>query len=147
MLLSDSETKARNLEKTLRPVQACAHARDSDCVCHRGRSADRGAAERRWSESCVVRAARDLLRLNAGELDKSASMEKPPYKLSSVLHGHSADVRAVATFLDGTVVSVSRDKTARVWKPTGLVVHGDSPTGTRGAQNSSACSRIIFNTF
>ncbi|EGI63204.1 PREDICTED: phospholipase A-2-activating protein [Acromyrmex echinatior] len=46
-------------------------------------------------------------------------MDKPPYKLSSVLLGHSADVRAVATFLDGTVVSVSRDKTARVWKPTG----------------------------
>ncbi|KYM96719.1 PREDICTED: phospholipase A-2-activating protein [Cyphomyrmex costatus] len=46
-------------------------------------------------------------------------MDKPPYKLSSVLLGHSADVRAVATFLDGTIVSVSRDKTARVWKPTG----------------------------
>ncbi|KAL0132928.1 hypothetical protein PUN28_000573 [Cardiocondyla obscurior] len=46
-------------------------------------------------------------------------MAKPPYKLSSVLLGHTADVRAVATFLDGTVVSVSRDKTARVWKPTG----------------------------
>ncbi|XP_011697767.1 PREDICTED: phospholipase A-2-activating protein [Wasmannia auropunctata] len=46
-------------------------------------------------------------------------MDKPPYKLSSVLLGHSADVRAVTTFLDGTVVSVSRDKTARVWKPTG----------------------------
>jgi len=43
------------------------------------------------------------------------------YKLSSVLLGHTADVRAVATFADGTVVSVSRDKTARVWKPTGLV--------------------------
>ncbi|XP_032678332.1 phospholipase A-2-activating protein isoform X2 [Odontomachus brunneus] len=42
-----------------------------------------------------------------------------PYKLSSVLLGHTADVRAVATFTDGTVVSVSRDKTARVWKPTG----------------------------
>ncbi|XP_071580693.1 phospholipase A-2-activating protein [Temnothorax nylanderi] len=46
-------------------------------------------------------------------------MSKPPYKLSNVLLGHSADVRAVTTFLDGTVVSVSRDKTARVWKPTG----------------------------
>ncbi|XP_012224540.1 phospholipase A-2-activating protein [Linepithema humile] len=46
-------------------------------------------------------------------------MDKPPYKLSSVLLGHSADVRAVATFLDGTIVSVSRDKTTRVWKPSG----------------------------
>ncbi|XP_014481600.1 PREDICTED: phospholipase A-2-activating protein [Dinoponera quadriceps] len=43
----------------------------------------------------------------------------PPYKLSTVLLGHTADVRAVATFMDGTVVSVSRDKTARVWKPSG----------------------------
>lgn len=51
-----------------------------------------------------------------------ASMDKPPYKLSSVLLGHTADVRAVATFVDGTVVSASRDKTARVWKPTGLVL-------------------------
>ncbi|XP_011640345.1 phospholipase A-2-activating protein [Pogonomyrmex barbatus] len=46
-------------------------------------------------------------------------MDRPPYKLSSVLLGHTADVRAVAAFLDGTVVSASRDKTARVWKPTG----------------------------
>ncbi|XP_070162240.1 phospholipase A-2-activating protein isoform X2 [Polyergus mexicanus] len=46
-------------------------------------------------------------------------MDKQSYKLSSVLLGHTGDVRAVATFADGTVVSVSRDKTARVWKPTG----------------------------
>ncbi|XP_066598418.1 phospholipase A-2-activating protein [Prorops nasuta] len=46
-------------------------------------------------------------------------MAKTPYKLSAVLYGHSSDVRAVTNFEDGTIVSTSRDKTARVWKPTG----------------------------
>ncbi|KAI4481891.1 hypothetical protein M0802_013872 [Mischocyttarus mexicanus] len=46
-------------------------------------------------------------------------MAKPSYKLSSVLFGHASDVRAIATFADGSIVSTSRDKTARVWKPSG----------------------------
>ncbi|XP_034946377.1 phospholipase A-2-activating protein [Chelonus insularis] len=44
-------------------------------------------------------------------------MDKPVYKLSCTLLGHSEDVRAIATFQDGTIVSASRDKTARVWLP------------------------------
>lgn len=46
-------------------------------------------------------------------------MAKTSYKLSSVLIGHTSDVRAIATFADGSIVSTSRDKTARVWKPSG----------------------------
>jgi len=65
-------------------------------------------------ESC------NRVRLTCVIIQRRIDMDKS-YKLSSVLLGHTADVRAVATFADGTVVSVSRDKTARVWKPTGLV--------------------------
>ncbi|XP_076300177.1 phospholipase A2 activator protein [Lasioglossum baleicum] len=46
-------------------------------------------------------------------------MAQQSYKLSTSLFGHTSDVRAVATFTDGTIVSTSRDKTARVWKPSG----------------------------
>ncbi|XP_043269766.1 phospholipase A-2-activating protein [Venturia canescens] len=44
-------------------------------------------------------------------------MSEEPYKLNCVLLGHTLDVRALATFRDGTIVSASRDKTARVWTP------------------------------
>ncbi|XP_011866365.1 PREDICTED: phospholipase A-2-activating protein [Vollenhovia emeryi] len=68
-------------------------------------------------------------------------MDRPPYKLSSVLRGHSADVRAVATLLDGTVVSVSRDKTARVWRPTGKGNEYEQSATLTGHSNfvSSVC--------
>ncbi|XP_015601161.1 phospholipase A-2-activating protein [Cephus cinctus] len=46
-------------------------------------------------------------------------MAKAPYKLSCILVGHTSDVRALATCKDGSIVSASRDNTARVWKPTG----------------------------
>lgn len=39
------------------------------------------------------------------------------YKLSYVLYGHPLDVRALAVTADGYLVSTSRDKTARIWKP------------------------------
>ncbi|KAI8321205.1 PFU-domain-containing protein [Martensiomyces pterosporus] len=41
------------------------------------------------------------------------------YKLSAVLNGHTADVRALASQGSDTLVSVSRDKTGRIWKRTG----------------------------
>ncbi|KAJ1959901.1 WD repeat protein Lub1 [Dipsacomyces acuminosporus] len=41
------------------------------------------------------------------------------YKLSAALTGHSADVRALASHGSDTLVSVSRDKTGRIWKRTG----------------------------
>ncbi|XP_057317804.1 phospholipase A-2-activating protein [Microplitis mediator] len=44
-------------------------------------------------------------------------MDKLPYRLSCTLVGHSEDVRAIAAFENGTIVSASRDKTARVWIP------------------------------
>ncbi|XP_012286021.1 phospholipase A-2-activating protein [Orussus abietinus] len=46
-------------------------------------------------------------------------MAETSYKLCCTLYGHSLDVRALAAFKDGTVVSTSRDRTARVWKPSG----------------------------
>jgi len=41
------------------------------------------------------------------------------YKIRAVLQGHSADVKQVAASLtsDGSLVSASRDKTARLWQP------------------------------
>ncbi|XP_063701799.1 phospholipase A-2-activating protein [Culicoides brevitarsis] len=41
------------------------------------------------------------------------------YKLSCELAGHSLDVRAVTEGPDGTIISGSRDKTAKIWKPEG----------------------------
>ncbi|XP_039294498.1 phospholipase A-2-activating protein [Nilaparvata lugens] len=40
-----------------------------------------------------------------------------PFKLSAALYGHSLDVRALAVTSDGRIISASRDKTAKVWKP------------------------------
>lgn len=39
------------------------------------------------------------------------------YKLSTVLYGHVLDVRGLATTNEGFIVSVSRDKTVKLWKP------------------------------
>ncbi|XP_058792749.1 phospholipase A-2-activating protein isoform X2 [Phymastichus coffea] len=43
-------------------------------------------------------------------------MAKTPYKLSRELYGHTGDVRGLAVGVDGSIVSVSRDKTAILWK-------------------------------
>nr|XP_022905059.1 phospholipase A-2-activating protein [Onthophagus taurus] len=43
-----------------------------------------------------------------------------PYKLSNVLLHHSLDVRCVSATEDGCILSGSRDKTAKLWKPDGL---------------------------
>ncbi|KAG6802854.1 phospholipase A-2-activating protein [Apis mellifera caucasica] len=51
--------------------------------------------------------------------DYQSGMAKPYYKLRTSLFGHTSDVRAVATFADGTIVSTSRDETARIWKSCG----------------------------
>lgn len=52
-------------------------------------------------------------------------MAKPEYKLRACLAGHTSEIRAVATFSDGTIVSTSRDQTARVWRPNN-VANGNS---------------------
>jgi len=46
-------------------------------------------------------------------------MAVAPYKLSCVLSGHSLDVRSVAVTHEGGIVSGSRDKCAKIWKPNG----------------------------
>lgn len=44
------------------------------------------------------------------------------YKLSSVLYGHSMDVRSVDVNSDDCILSGSRDKTAKFWRPNGYVI-------------------------
>ncbi|XP_050425163.1 phospholipase A-2-activating protein [Adelges cooleyi] len=39
------------------------------------------------------------------------------YKLSSVVYGHVLDVRGLSSTSDGCIVSASRDKSAKLWKP------------------------------
>lgn len=46
-------------------------------------------------------------------------MAAAPYKLSCVLLGHSSDVRSVAVTHEGYIVTGSRDKSAKIWKPNG----------------------------
>ncbi|XP_026490148.2 phospholipase A-2-activating protein [Vanessa tameamea] len=47
-------------------------------------------------------------------------MAIPDYKLSSVLCGHSMDVRSVATTKEFCILSASRDRTAKLWHPEGV---------------------------
>ncbi|KAG8039653.1 hypothetical protein G9C98_000382 [Cotesia typhae] len=68
-------------------------------------------------------------------------MEKLPYRLSSTLVGHSEDVRDITAFENGTIVSVSRDKTTRVWIPNRDDFEFSPSTILRGHTNfvSSVC--------
>ena len=50
---------------------------------------------------------------------EGVGMAVAPYKLSCVLLGHSVDVRSVAVTHEGGIVSGSRDKCAKIWKPNG----------------------------
>ena len=73
--------------------------------------------------------------------DYQNTMAKPCYKLRTSLFGHTSDVRAVATFADGTIVSTSRDETARVWKPSGNGKDYEHTTTLKGHSNfvTSVC--------
>ncbi|XP_017880052.1 phospholipase A-2-activating protein [Ceratina calcarata] len=73
--------------------------------------------------------------------DYQSAMAKPCYKLRTSLLGHSSDVRAIATFADGTIVSTSRDKTARVWKPSGIEKDYETTATLKGHSNfvTSVC--------
>lgn len=46
-------------------------------------------------------------------------MAENHYKLSCTLVGHKLDVRSLTVTKEGNIVSASRDKTARLWKPSG----------------------------
>ncbi|XP_051162617.1 phospholipase A-2-activating protein [Leptopilina boulardi] len=46
-------------------------------------------------------------------------MSETQYKLSCTLVGHKLDVRSLTVTKDGNILSASRDKTARIWKPSG----------------------------
>lgn len=39
------------------------------------------------------------------------------YKLSCILYGHGSDVRAITSNPDNFIISVSRDRTTKIWKP------------------------------
>jgi phospholipase A-2-activating protein len=39
------------------------------------------------------------------------------FKLSAVLFGHSLDVRSVVVSANNSIISGSRDKTAKFWNP------------------------------
>ncbi|CAK9827068.1 Phospholipase A-2-activating protein [Anthophora retusa] len=73
--------------------------------------------------------------------DYQSAMAKPCYKLRTSLFGHASDVRAVATFADGTIVSTSRDETARIWKPSGNDKDYEHTATLRGHTNfvTSVC--------
>ncbi|XP_050681679.1 phospholipase A-2-activating protein [Leptidea sinapis] len=47
-------------------------------------------------------------------------MAIPDYKLSTVLCGHSMDVRCVASTKEFCILSASRDRTAKLWHPEGV---------------------------
>lgn len=48
-------------------------------------------------------------------------MAVPEYKLSTVLSGHSMDVRGVAAATEYCILTASRDRTAKLWHPEGFV--------------------------
>ena len=50
-------------------------------------------------------------------------MDISAYQLSAVLAGHEEDVRAVGS-IDDAVITGSRDKTARLWRPSGSAEGG-----------------------
>ena len=59
------------------------------------------------------------------------------YKLSSVLRGHEKDVRGIckSVFPSGGLISVSRDRTSRVWKKdeyTSEFIEGQCFSGHQG---------------
>lgn len=41
------------------------------------------------------------------------------YELSSALYGHQSDIRGLAITQDNYIVSCSRDKSAKLWRPNG----------------------------
>lgn len=61
------------------------------------------------------------------------------YKLSCALSGHSLDVRAVCAIPDSTVISGSRDATAKVWRPNGLNPGYHESQTLRGHTNFVNC--------
>lgn len=61
------------------------------------------------------------------------------YKLSCSLTGHSLDVRAVCAVPDGSIISGSRDATAKVWRPNGINPGYHEAQTLRGHTNFVTC--------
>uniref|UniRef100_A0A493SSV5 Phospholipase A-2-activating protein n=2 Tax=Anas TaxID=8835 RepID=A0A493SSV5_ANAPP len=100
--------------------------------------AERGAF-RQWRRagSCCVRASAGLTAM-AGDVGGA-------YRLRCSLPGHQQDVRGLARgiFPDGGFVSVSRDRTARLWAPDGLNRGFTEMHCMRGHSNFVSCVCII----
>lgn len=60
------------------------------------------------------------------------------YRLRCSLVGHELDVRGLSCcqFPTGSFVSVSRDRTARLWAPDGLVLLAEAGRGRRGEEGT-----------
>lgn len=87
--------------------------------------------------------------MNSSSAVRFCSVHNMAYKLSYILYGHSLDVRALAVTADGCLVSTSRDKTARIWKPN---VYGPGYTAAitlRGHTSfvSSVCALHPFQNY
>ncbi|XP_047521233.1 phospholipase A-2-activating protein [Pieris napi] len=65
-------------------------------------------------------------------------MAVPDYKLSTVLSGHSMDVRCVSATKDYCILSASRDRTAKLWHPEGVKSYVNVVT-YKGHSNFVSC--------
>uniref|UniRef100_A0A8D9BFC4 Phospholipase A-2-activating protein n=2 Tax=Cacopsylla melanoneura TaxID=428564 RepID=A0A8D9BFC4_9HEMI len=65
------------------------------------------------------------------------------YKLSTALYGHSMDVRSLWVTPDGSILSGSRDKTAKLWKPNGFNPNFTESITYKGHTNFVSCVTFI----
>ncbi|KAL1449471.1 hypothetical protein WDU94_001975, partial [Cyamophila willieti] len=65
------------------------------------------------------------------------------YKLSTALYGHSMDVRSLWVTPDGSILSASRDKTAKLWKPNGFNANFTESITFKGHSNFVSCVTFI----
>lgn len=65
------------------------------------------------------------------------------YKFSTALYGHSMDVRGLAVTPDGSILSSSRDKTAKLWKPNGFNANFTDSITFKGHTNFVSCVTFI----
>ncbi|XP_026684637.1 phospholipase A-2-activating protein-like [Diaphorina citri] len=65
------------------------------------------------------------------------------YKLSTALYGHSMDVRSLSVTPDGCILSASRDKSAKLWKPNEFNANFTESITFKGHTNFVSCVTFI----
>ncbi|XP_066992739.1 phospholipase A-2-activating protein [Anabrus simplex] len=70
-------------------------------------------------------------------------MASAPYKLSCVLYGHTLDVRCIAVTQEGYIVSGSRDRSAKIWKPNGINTGYSEIQSLLGHKNFVSCVCVL----